>query len=385
MRTSISEAIGHALNDLGVEVVTHVPGYGATEAFEGYNQIKMKRTYISFNEEVAFTIAHGASIAGKRSAILIKSHGLLKAANSVVDSMYTNNAAGLVVFLFEDKAGDHSDNILEIEPILKGMSLPYKIASTNNIYNDIIACYHESESRKLPVVLLVDSAAHTKETEFEQSPSLKKNFKYIKDPLVQAVLPYFADFQYKLFTAKKLEGDIAVISRPKLPMFPFQLPTHIKTAAAKYVPFFDAFKEFRGEIVTGDTGVSSSFALPPYEMIDIITYMGGSIPLAIGAYLAGFKNVWAITGDFSFISAGKLGLIEAIGREVPIKIVILNNKEAAATGGQLINKKTMLRSLAGYEQNISHIHDLNNPFDMIEVLKEASTSNQLKIILVDVL
>ena len=383
MRTSLSEAIGHALNDLGVDVVTHVPGYGATEAFEGYNHVKMKRTYISFNEEVAYTVAHGASIAGKRSAVLIKSHGLMKAANSIIDSMYTNNAAGLVVFLFEDKTGEHSDNILDMQPILKGMSLPHKIAS-NNIYNDIIACYHESESRKLPVVLLVDSVAHTKETEFEQNTSLKKNFNYIKDPLVHAVLPYFADYQYKLFTAKKLEGDIAVISRPKLPMFPFQLPNHIKQAASKYVPFFDAFREFRGDIVTGDTSVSSSFTLPPYELIDIITYMGGSIPLAIGAYLAGFKNVWAITGDFSFISAGQLGLIEAMGREVPIKIVLLNNKEAAATGGQLINKKTMLRSIAGYEQNISHIHDLTNPFDIIEVLKEASTSDQLKIILVDV-
>lgn len=105
--------------------------------------------------------------------------------------------------------------------------------------------------------------------------------------------------------------------------------------------------------------------------------------MAIGSYLAGHKNVWAITGDFSFISAGAMGLIEATGREVPIKIVILNNKQAAATGGQLVNKKTMLRSLAGYESLIRHIHDLNNPFEIIEVIEEVMSADQLRIILVD--
>jgi len=383
MRTTLSEAIAHALIDLGIDVITHVPGHGATEAFESYNQIKMKRAFVSFNEEVAYTISHGASIAGKRSVSLMKTHGLMKAANSVIDSMYTNITAGFVIILFEDKTGEHSDNIFDIRPVLKGLSLPYKVASCEIIYQDIFSCYQVSELRRQPIVLLVNSETYLQETEFEPDLSLKKNFTYKRDPMQHAVLPYFADYQFKLFTAKKLQGDITAIARPSMPVFPFQLPAGIKDAAKKYIPFFDAFKEFKGDIVTGDTGVSSSFTLPPYELIDIITYMGGSIPLAIGAYLAGYKNVWAITGDFSFISAGQLGLLEAVGREIPIKIVILYNKQAAATGGQLINKKSMLRTLAGYEQHIRHIHDLNNPFDMIEVLKEAASAEQLRIILVD--
>ena len=183
--------------------------------------------------------------------------------------------------------------------------------------------------------------------------------------------------------AKKLQGNITLIPRPELPTFPDNLPAEIKIASQKYTAFFDIFKEARGEIVTGDTGISSVFALPPYNALDIITYMGGSVPLAIGAYLAGYKNVWAVTGDFSFIAAGHLGLLEATGRNTPLKVVILNNKESAATGGQLINKKMILRTLSGYEQHVKHIVDLTNPLTIMEELKEASSSDQLRIILVD--
>lgn len=383
MKTTLSLAIGHALKDLGVEIVSHVPGYGASEAFLGYNEVVLRRNYISFNEEVAYTVCHGASIAGKRSASFMKSHGLLKAANSVVDSMYTNITAGFVVILFEDKTGKHSDNILEIEPILKGMSLPYKHTKPETIYKDICDAFSESEKRKWPIVLLVDSKSHSIETEFEQNNSMKKNFIYKKDVLQHAVLPYFADYQFKLFTAKKLEGDITSITRPPIPEYPAEIPERIQAAAEKYIPFFDAFKEYRGDVVTGDTGVSSVFVFPPYELIDIITYMGGSIPLAIGAYLAGNKNVWAITGDFSFIAAGKLGLAEAAGREVPIKIVILYNQKAAATGDQSVNKVCMARALAGYEKFTRHISDLGKPFDVIETIEEANSAEELRIILVN--
>ena len=125
-------------------------------------------------------------------------------------------------------------------------------------------------------------------------------------------------------------------------------------------------KDYRGDIVTGDTSGLSSFALPPYNCIDIVTYMGGSIPLAIGAYLAGFKNVWALSGDFGFISAGIIGLIELLQREIPLKILIFYNKKAAATGGQIINKKILRHMLAGFEKYMMHI---SNPSKIRSKLK----------------
>ena len=72
MKAKLSEAIAQALNDIGADVVTHVPGFGASEAFQNYNIIKMTRSPEYFNEEVAYAIAFGASIAGKRSDSLMK-------------------------------------------------------------------------------------------------------------------------------------------------------------------------------------------------------------------------------------------------------------------------------------------------------------------------
>ena len=158
MRGTVAEAIGQALNDLGVKVVTHVPGYGGSETFLSFKNISMKNPPISFNEEVAYSIAHGASIVGQRSALLTKSQGFVKAGNAVTDSLYAEQTAGFVSIIFEDKVGDHSDNILEIEPILQGFFFPYEMGTETNIYNDVVKCFEESEKRKIPFALLVDAS-----------------------------------------------------------------------------------------------------------------------------------------------------------------------------------------------------------------------------------
>lgn len=64
--------------DGGVSVVTNVPGAGGTEVFEAYRQLSASTGPVSFHEEVAFGIAHGASLAGERAAAIVKAHGLAK-------------------------------------------------------------------------------------------------------------------------------------------------------------------------------------------------------------------------------------------------------------------------------------------------------------------
>jgi len=383
MKSTVAEAIGYALKDLGVDVVTHVPGHGASEAFISFNEKAMKRAALSYNEEPAYSIAHGSAIAGKRSASMIKSHGFVKAGNAAVDSQYTELSAGFVIFIFEDKQGSHSDNILEIEPILRGMYFPYFIAKKETIYYDIVKSYEESERRGIPVALLIDSEDVERETEYEYSKNLRKTFNYKRDVLKHVVSPIISEYQFKLYNAKKLDMHAANFEKPKLPNVPDELPDRYQESIKKYIPFFDSFNNFRGDIVTGDTSVSSNFAFPPYNSIDMVTHIGGSISLAIGAYLAGFRNVWAVTGDFGFLSSGYLGLLEAVQRELPLKIIILYNKEASATGGQLINKKLLMRMLAGFERFVKHINDPFDPVEINEVLSETADSDEMKIIVVN--
>ncbi len=383
MKATISQAIAHALNDLGVEIVTFVPGYGASETFQYYNEMTLRNLKMSFHEEVAYTISHGASILGKRAAVLMKAHGFMKAANSVSDSLYTEPSAGFVTIIFDDKSGKHSDNILEITPVLEGMSMPFITLRTETVYDDVVSAFLESERRKMPIAVIVDALCNKLEIEFTSKQNLKRNFSYERNVYSHVVNPLLADYQYKLFIAKKLNGNLETVVRPELPFVPDSLTEKVKEGALKFIPFFDVFKNIKRDIATGDTGSSSSFAFPPYNCIDIVTYMGGSIPLAIGAYLAGKKNVWALTGDFSFISAGSLGLLEAFNREIPLKVVIFYNKKAAATGGQKIHKKLLRHLLAGYEKYLLHISNPDDLFEIDSVLNEANSSNEMKIVIVD--
>ena len=113
----------------------------------------------------------------------------------------------------------------------------------------------------------------------------------------------FAEYQYNVFCAKREGKDSALIPRPKLINVPNDLPERTKGAAQKYQPIFDYLKNAKIDFATGDTSSSSAYSLPPYNVINLVTHIGGSVSLAIGAYLSGFKNVWALTGDFGFISA----------------------------------------------------------------------------------
>ncbi|MGK9368836.1 thiamine pyrophosphate-dependent enzyme [Melioribacter sp. Ez-97] len=379
----IHKALGQALYDNGVDAVTFVPGYGASETFVSYNEIAGKIGKISYHEEVAYTIAHGAAITGKRAALLCKSHGVMKAANSITDSLYTSPAAGLVLFVFEDHTGKHSDNILDIRPFLSSLKIPVIKTDKTKIYDDVNAAYQLSENTKLPAALLIDAMSINESTAFQPRADLKKNFSYKRNVYFHVVHPLLAEYQFKVLTAKTEGGNLEAVSRPELPVIPDSLTPKVKAGAIKYLPFFEVFKNLKREITTGDTGSSSSFAFPPYNSIDMVTYMGGSIPLALGAYLGGFKNVWALTGDFAFISAGHLGLIEAVQRNIPLKIVIFYNRRASATGGQLINKNILFRILAGYEKFIMQISNPEDLFEIDAVLNEAAASDEMKIIIVN--
>lgn len=383
MKATAAEAIAYALLDLGVEIVTHVPGYGGSETFQAYNTLSQKRLPHSYHEEPAYTIAHSASMLGKRSAVLIKVHGLTKAANSVTDSLYTEICSGFVTLLFEDKSGRHSDNIMEASPILAGISMPFKIAKTENLYDEVVASFLESEMKKMPVALIINSLDVKNEITFERKPQPVNKTKYVRDVYKHVVHPMLADYQYKIFVAKKLGGNTSIITKTELPQVPDQLPERAKNAVTKYLPLAEIYKNFRGDIVTGDTTAASALAFPPYNLVDIVTYMGGSIPLAIGAYLSGYKNVWAFTGDFGFLSAGSIGLIEAMNREVPIKILVFYNRAAASTGGQPVNKKLLRHMLAGFDNNIVHISDPYNPLEIQSVLAEVSAVNELRIVIAD--
>ena len=79
-----NQSVAHAVHDAGADVVVCVPSTGTAKIFDAYNKLIPQDVPYSYNEEVAYTIAHSASLNGRRSAIIIKSHGLAKAKYNIL-------------------------------------------------------------------------------------------------------------------------------------------------------------------------------------------------------------------------------------------------------------------------------------------------------------
>jgi TPP-dependent indolepyruvate ferredoxin oxidoreductase alpha subunit len=385
MKAIYSRAIAQTLEQLGVTVVTHVPGYGGTESFNAVKEVYKKDFSISFHEEVAYTIAHGAALVGTRAASIMKTHGFGKATNSILHSLYSGTTAGLVTFLFDDPEGAHSDNILDIQPFVAGSSVPHKVVDPTKVQSQITEAYKESERLGLPYFLLLDCRDVNKEVAFKNFTAPVQPNKYIKNAFQHVVCPFASQYQYQVLKAKQKEVSWQSVIEPTLRLDPKTFAGTAKSFVQEYETFFSVFKNLRGNVVTGDASTPSIYALSPFECIDLVTYLGGSTPLALGAFLAGYKDTWAITGDFSFIAAGHLGLLEAIQREIPLKLIIFNNAKAGATGGQEINNNLLKLVLAGYTRFIKNINDPQNVTEIENVLKEANAANEMRIIVLNYL
>lgn len=100
-----TDAAGQALVDAGAQVVLCVPATGAVAIYENWRaRAKCAQEY-QLHEEVAVGMAMGASCRGRRSAVLLKSHGLAKAANALVDAWTMGAEGGLVLLVACDQIG----------------------------------------------------------------------------------------------------------------------------------------------------------------------------------------------------------------------------------------------------------------------------------------
>lgn len=378
----VDRAVAWALQDVGVQVVTHVPATGATALFDAWAQLAGVPPIYSFNEEAAYTVAHGAALAGVRAATIIKSHGLAKAANSAVDSLTLGVTAGFVALVIDDPAGKSSDTVFDTESFLKGTGMPFKKAARATVHEALLECFLWSEGLGIPVVLLVETELISGETAGERRRLRPPTAVYRRDPLRHVLCPPLAAYQQRVLQAKLARADWRALAAPSLPPVPGGLPPAWRDAASRYVPLFEVFGGLRSEIpfVCGDTGLSSLFAFPPFACVDACSYYGGSLPMALGYQLAGNGRAWAVTGDYAFLAAGQLGLIEAVARQIPLKVLVMDNGGAMATGGQPIPAGLLDRVLNGWGAAVTRIADPRDGAAVREVLTRANRSDRLEIV-----
>lgn len=376
-----NEVLAQAIKNAEADVVTCVPGFGGTQVFEAYSGIKGTDPNFSFHEEVAFASAFGAAICGKISVMLTKVHGLAKALNAVTDSLYMSIDGAMLVLVFEDKTGRHSDNIMPAEPLVSGLQLPWMKADAKNAITTLNEAWQKSEVIKNPVYVIFDAEIVDEEIEFPGQNYRPDKSSFHHNLPAHLQVPIFADYQHEVMKARITNKTIESIPEPDIPVFPDDLPPVYAGYMKPYAPLMNVFKDLRGQVVFGDTGISTLFAFPPYNCVDVCAYMGGSVAMAVGAAKAGFENVWAVTGDFSFIAAGHLGLIEAVSKNIPVKILIFKNDRAQTTGSQEINPEMLGKILKGFETYLTEITKPKDETATRRMLKEAAAKDQPQIVI----
>lgn len=385
---TVAYHIARSLLSLDCSLFTHVPGFGGTEVFAALGELLSPPPVGSFHEEVAVGLAHGAALKGRRTAVLMKTHGYLKAANAISDALFCGTSAGLVLVLFEDLDGSHSDSIFHIEPLLEAMQIPYLRLERHSVVSTLRAVFARSEQLSLPCVVVVDSAlvhepALADEAAPEPSPEpLPAPPSYQRDLQQHLVGPLFSGYQRQVLDAKLAGREWSAVPRPTLPSIE-QVPPGMRPTVAMYRGFYEVFREFRGDTVIGDTSVASMFALPPFGCIDAVSYMGGSVPLALGALLAGHENVWAVSGDFSFLAAGHIALSEALSRGLPLRVALFRNGRAQATGGQPLPSAPLDAVLHGYERYVRSIADPQDKAEVTAALSEATAAAELRVVVLE--
>jgi TPP-dependent indolepyruvate ferredoxin oxidoreductase alpha subunit len=388
MNTTVSRAVAMALHDAGAGVGTFVPGQGGSEIWAEYCSVTGTQPPVSFHEEVAYTLAHGAALTGCRAFSILKTHGVMKAANSVSDSLYTGTTAGLVLLVADDRTGIQSDSIVDTKVFLEGLEIPHSFTGVEEVYSEVLERFALSEHLQLPVALVVDAS----ETSFPCSvmpvapgfgPLASSPPVYKRDITRHLLCPPFCQYQKQVFRQRLKGKDSENIPRPVIGQLPESLPPQWQWMMEEYSTLFQVFGEFRGELVAGDTGMSSLFSFPPFDAIDITSYMGGSVALALGAHLGGKRPAWAVTGDFSFLAAGHLGLVEAVHRNIPLKVLIIKNGKAETTGGHPAPSDLLERVLRPYQEYVRHIPDPGDRENVRKILWEAEHSLEMRVVVSD--
>lgn len=394
MEKKVFEAVALAMHDAGVEVATYVPSLGATDIYFNYCEVAGLEPFISFHEEVAYAIAQSAALLGRRSFSVLKTHGFMKAANAVSDSLFSGTTAGFVSIVLGDDTGIQSDSIPDTKAFIKGLQMPHRVPDLANVYNEVLECFELSEKYGLPYAIIIDPSetelpTKIRERKASTAATHARPPEYRRDITQHVLCPPFMNHQKAILDHKykmlenKVEQDWTSI--PKLPVRPIPdcLPDKWQWFEKQYRNLFSVFKSHRGKVVFGDTGMFTLFSFPPYNCIDISCYMGGSSPLAIGAHLVKHTPVWSISGDFAFIAAGHIGLPEAVARKIPLKIMILKNGIAQTTGGQKIPDGVLEYVLGSYK---NYVRPIKNPMDkneVADVFEEANSSGEMRIVVAD--
>jgi indolepyruvate ferredoxin oxidoreductase, alpha subunit len=133
-------------------------------------------------------------------------------------------------------------------------------------------------------------------------------------------------------------------------------------------------------VVCGDIGCYTLGAAPPLAAMDTCVCMGAAIGAAVGMRKAGLPNqrIAAVMGDSTFFHSGMTGLLDVAYNQIPITVMVFDNRITAMTGHQenpgsghtLLGVESPAVSIAGIARafGIARVHEIE-PYDLANIEK----------------
>jgi indolepyruvate ferredoxin oxidoreductase alpha subunit len=171
-----------------VSLVTSYPGSPGTGTVETLIQLAEENDiYVewSANEKVAMEIAIGASIAGRRALVCVKSVGM----NAMVDPLMALNLTpvngGLVILLGDDPGAYGSQNDQDSRPLAQVLEMPMmEPASPDEACAMMATAFDLSENYRTAVIIRETRSftCQTEDVSLPGPPSAKKHRRLVREP-----------------------------------------------------------------------------------------------------------------------------------------------------------------------------------------------------------
>jgi indolepyruvate ferredoxin oxidoreductase alpha subunit len=157
-----ADALAQGVIAAGVSLVTGYPGAPATSVVNSllkHSTEETLRVEWTSNEKVAVEMAFGASVAGSRSLLCVKSVGLNIALDPLMAMNLTGCNAGFVILVGDDPGGWGSQNEQDTRSLALAAKLPVlEPVSVPQGREAVIEAFHLSEEWSLPVIVRFTSS-----------------------------------------------------------------------------------------------------------------------------------------------------------------------------------------------------------------------------------
>lgn len=176
-RISGASAAAQGAIESGVSLVTGYPGAPATYVFEAIleqSDLEQIRLEWTTNEKCAIEIAYGASLAGIRSLLCIKSVGVNIALDPLMSLILAGCNAGLVILAGDDPGGWGSQNEQDSRLLALAAEIPLLEPTTvADARSAMREAFRISESLSLPVMVRITRALALADAPIEKQELLE--------------------------------------------------------------------------------------------------------------------------------------------------------------------------------------------------------------------